>query len=194
MTRVRTSVSLGTVAVVVLGGLSFGLGSVMMPGSTSLGGPVVLSARPELDRPLIAAPGGTTADGTTDPRTARTAGDSGEAVGVRAPTPIRADAHPTATGGAGSYRDTDGTGSTGGTSRTTTTGALTRTSAEPTVSPIESPASGSPATSAPAPLEPAHVPSAPSRSDALRGAVSSAIVMETSGTSTPEGTRSHDRP
>jgi hypothetical protein len=189
MARVRTSVSLGTVAVVVLGGLSLGLGSVMMPGSTSLGGPVVLSARPELDRPLIAAP-----DGTTDPGTTRTAADSGEAVGVRAPTPIRADAHGTATGGAGSYGDADGTNGTGGTGRTTTTGAGTRAATESTVPPLDSPAAGSIATSGSAPVEPAHVPKVPSRSDDLRGALAGAIPLETSGTSTLEGTRTHDQP
>ncbi len=200
MARVRTPVSIGTVAVVVLGGLSLSLGSVMMPGSATLGGPVVLSARPELDRPLTATP-----DGTTDPGTTHAATDSGEAVGVRAPTPIRADTYRTATG-AGSYRDTDGTGGgtsgsssengagstsgAGSTDRTTTTGTATQSRGGT----LESPATGVVATSGSTPVEPAHAPKAPSRSDGLRAALATPIALETSATSAPEGTRTHDQP
>ncbi len=186
MARVRTSVSLGTVAVLVLGGLSLGLGSVTMPGSTTLGGPVVLPARPELQRPLFAA-----LEGTTDPRAAGIEPAAVEAVGVRAPTPIRAAALRTATNGTASHRDPTGTT---GTAQTRTTGADTRASTGSTVPAPDVRATGTVTTPTLAPVEPAHAPSAPSRSDEMRGALVSPIELMTSGTSTPEGTRTHPQP
>ena len=193
MARVRTSVSLGTVAVVVLGGLSLGLGSATMPSSTTLGGPVVLSARPDLGRPLTATP-----DWSADPGTTRVATDSAEPVGVRAPTPVRAETLRTATSSAGSHRDTSattGTTGTGDTAQTRTTGVDTaRASTGSTGQTADSPAVGTITTSAPAPVEPTHAPSAPSRSDESRAALATPIGLTTSGTSTPEGTRTHDQP
>ncbi|OIQ80438.1 hypothetical protein GALL_378040 [mine drainage metagenome] len=189
MARVRTSVSLGTVAVLVLGGLSLGLGSVTMPSSTTLGGPVVLSARPDLQRPLIATP-----DGTTDPGTTGIEGAAVEPVGVRAPTPIRAEALRTATNGTGSHHDSSDTSGTTGTATTRTAGADGRASTESTVQTPDVRATGTVTTSGSVPVEPTHAPSAPSRSDEMRSALVSPIELTTSGTSTPEGTRTHVQP
>ncbi|HUX69267.1 MAG TPA: hypothetical protein VMV41_02025 [Cellulomonadaceae bacterium] len=189
MARVRTSVSLGTVAVLVLGGLSLGLGSVTMPSSTTLGGPVVLSARPDLQRPLIATP-----DGTTDPGATAIEGAAVEPVGVRAPTPIRAEALRTATSGTGSHRDSSDTTGTTGPAQTGTTGVDTRPSTGSTVQTPDSRATGTVATSGSAPAEPTHAPSAPSRSDETRAALATPIGLTTSSASTPEGTRTHDQP
>ena len=189
MARVRTSVSLGTVAVLVLGGLSLGLGSVTMPSSTTLGGPVVLSARPDLQRPLFA-----TLDGTTDPSATGIEPAAVEAVGVRAPTPIRAAALRTATSGTGSHRDSSDTSGTTGTAQSRTTGADTRTSTGSTVPAPDVRATGTATTSGSVPVEPTHAPSAPSRSDEMRGALVRPIELTTSGPSTPEGTRTHSLP
>ncbi len=182
MARVRTSVSLGTVAVVVLGGVSLGLGSVTMPSSSALGGPVVLSARPDLERPLIAAP-----DGITGPGALRIEAASVGPVGVRAPTPIRAETDRGAT---------SSTGSTGSTLQPTTTGAdAVRAPTGPVGQPADPPAAGTAPASVPVPVpvEPTHAPSEISRGSELRGAAATPIEPPTSDTSTPEGTRTHDQ-
>lgn len=172
MARVRTSVSLGTVAVVVLGGLSLGLGSVMMPGSASLGGPVVLSERPAAQLPLTAD-----ADPTTEPTSPPDEATTTDAVGVRPPSPVRADGSrptsPPATDDAGTRSRTSGVDtSTSGsdapiTKRLATTGTTT--------------GGGS-----------AHAPTVPSRSNDLRDTVTTSDVVITDGAS--EDTRSHVRP
>ncbi|MCR6492298.1 hypothetical protein [Cellulomonas sp. P24] len=172
MARVRTSVSLGTVAVVVLGGLSLGLGSVMMPSSASLGGPVVLSERPAAQLPLTAD-----AEPTTEPTSPPDEATTTEAVGVRPPSPVRADGSrptsPPATGDTGTRSRTSGVDtSTSGSDAPTTKGlATTGTSTGD---------------------GPAHAPAAPSRSDDLRDTVTTSDVVTTDGAS--EDTHSHTRP
>ncbi len=182
MARVRTSVSLGTVAVVVLGAVSLGIGSVTMPSPSTLGGPVVLSARPDLERPQIAAP-----EGTTGPGTVRIEAAAVGPVEVRAPTPIRAETDRSATSGTGSHRDT------GTTLQPTTTGTdAVRAPTGPAGQSADPPVDGTVSTSEPAPAEPTHTPSVISRGSELRGAADTSIATLTSETSTPEGTRTHD--
>jgi len=168
MSRVRTSVSLGTVAVVVLGGLSLGLGSVSMPDSSTLGGPVVLSARPEASLPPTAAP-----DGTAGPSAPVVETGSTEPVGVRAPAPVRAEADRSAS--------EPTTGDSPATTRTSGNGASVPTS--------DPPAAGGLGTSGPNVGGTTH---APSRSEALRDAATTSGQLTTGTTS--EDSPTHDRP